>query len=140
MLIQYFPSYSSLIPLCFFSPLQNFHSDKDLPLSSLPRVLEGKVFPLWTSEVAQSCPTFCDPMNCSLPGSSIHGIFQARILEWVTISFSRGSSWPRDWTQVFHIAGRCFTIWAIYFPWESTKKSLQMTDSSELNPVWRIIQ
>ena len=40
------------------------------------------------SEVAQSCPTLCDPMDCSLPGSSIHGIFQARVLEWVAISFS----------------------------------------------------
>ena len=45
-------------------------------------------------------------------GSSVHGIFQARILEWVTISFSRGSSQPRDWTQVSHIAGRCFNLWA----------------------------
>ena len=48
------------------------------------------------SEVTQSCPTLCDPMDCSLPGSSIHGIFQARVLEWVAISFSRGSSRPRD--------------------------------------------
>ena len=51
--------------------------------------------------VAQSCPTLCDPMECSLPGSSARGIFQARILEWVSISFSRGSSQPRDWAQVF---------------------------------------
>ena len=51
-------------------------------------------------------------MDCSLPGSSIHGIFQARVLEWVTISFSRGSYQPRDWSQVSHIAGRPFTIWA----------------------------
>ena len=48
------------------------------------------------SEVAQSCPTLCDPMDCNLPGSSIHGIFQARILGWVAISFSRRSSQPRD--------------------------------------------
>ena len=47
-------------------------------------------------EVAQSCPTLCDPMDCSLPGSSAHGILQARILEWVAISFSRRSSRPRD--------------------------------------------
>ena len=47
---------------------------------------------------AQSCPTLCDPMDCSPPGSSVHGIFQARLLEWVAISFSRGSSWPRDGT------------------------------------------
>ena len=63
-------------------------------------------------EVAQSCPTLCDPMDCSLPGSSIHGIFQARVLEWVAVSFSRGSSWPRDWTRVSCIAGRRFTLWA----------------------------
>ena len=57
------------------------------------------------SEVAQSCPTLCDPVDCSPPGSSVHGILQVRILEWVTISFSRGSSQPRDQTQVSCIAG-----------------------------------
>ena len=56
------------------------------------------------SEVTQSCPTLCDPMDSSLPGFSIHGIFQARVLEWVSISFSRGSSQPRDRTQVSCIA------------------------------------
>ena len=55
----------------------------------------------------------CDPMDCSRPGSSVHGIFQARILEWIAISFSRGSSRPRNWTQVFCIAGRFFTDWAM---------------------------
>ena len=64
------------------------------------------------SDVAQSCPTLCIPVDCSLQGSSVHVIFQARVLEWVAISFSRGSSWPRNRTQVSHIAGRCFTIWA----------------------------
>ena len=64
------------------------------------------------SEVTQSCLTLCDPVSYSLPGSSIHGIFQARILKWVAISFSRRSSQPRDWTQVFPIKGRCFTLWA----------------------------
>ena len=59
----------------------------------------------------KSCLTLCDPMDCSLSGSSIRGILQARILEWVAISFSRGSSQPRDWTRVSLIAGRCFTIW-----------------------------
>ena len=63
-------------------------------------------------KVVQSCPTLCDPMDCSLLGSSIHGIFQARILEWVAVSFSRGSSRPRDWTRVSRIVGRRFTIWA----------------------------
>ena len=66
----------------------------------------------YVSEVTQSCPTLCDPMDCSLPGSLVHGIFQARILKWVAISFSRGSSWPRDRTQVSCIVGRHFTIWA----------------------------
>ena len=47
------------------------------------------------SEVAQLCPTLCDPMDCRLPGSSVHGIFRARILEWVAISFSRRSSQPK---------------------------------------------
>ena len=60
------------------------------------------------SEVAQSCPTLCDPVDCSLLDSSVHGILQARILEWVAISFSRGSSQPRDRTRVSCIAGRRF--------------------------------
>ena len=64
------------------------------------------------SEVAQSCPTLSDPMDCSPPGSSIHGIFQARVLEWDAIAFSRGSSWPRDRTQISCIVSRCFTVWA----------------------------
>ena len=52
-------------------------------------------------------------MDWSLPGSSVHGILQARILKWVSISFSKGSFRPRDQTQVSHIAGRCFNLWAI---------------------------
>ena len=63
-------------------------------------------------EVAQSCPTLCDPVDCNLLGFSVHGILQARILEWIAISFSRGSSWPRDWTRVSHIGGRRFNLWA----------------------------
>ena len=61
---------------------------------------------------AQSCPTLCDPMDCSLPGSSVHGISQARTLEWVAIPFSRGPSWSRDQTQVSCTAGGFFTLWA----------------------------
>ena len=64
------------------------------------------------SEVAQSCPTLFDPMDSSQPGSSIHGIFQAKILECVAISFSRGSSWPRDRIWVSCIGGRHFNLWA----------------------------
>ena len=54
--------------------------------------------------------TLCDPLDCSLPGSSVHGISQARILEWVAISFSRGSYQPRDRTRVFRVTGRFLTI------------------------------
>ena len=60
---------------------------------------------------AQSCLTLCNPTDCSPPGSSVHGILQARILEWVAISFSTVSFWSRDRTQVFWIAGRFFTVW-----------------------------
>ena len=62
--------------------------------------------------VVQLCLTLCNPMDCSLPGSSTYGILQARILEWVAISFSRGSSWPRDQTCISYIKGRFFTLWA----------------------------
>ena len=61
---------------------------------------------------AQSFPTLSDPKDCSPPGSSVHGVLQARTLEWVAISCSRGSSQPRDQTQVSGTAGRLFTIWA----------------------------
>ena len=80
-------------------------------LSILPGLVKQKSRSVKV-KVAQSCPTLCDPMDCTLPGSSIHGIFQSRILEWVAISFSRGSSRPRDWTLVSCIVGRRFTIWA----------------------------
>ena len=59
--------------------------------------------------VAKSYPTLCDPMECSLPGSSVREIFQARILQWVTISFFRGSSGPRDRTRTSCLAGGFFT-------------------------------
>ena len=61
---------------------------------------------------AQLCPTLCSPMDCSLPGSSVLGILQARILEWVAIPFSRGSSQPKNQTWVSYITGRFFTDWA----------------------------
>ena len=62
--------------------------------------------------LAQLCPTLCDPKDCSPPGSSVHEILQARILEWVAIPFPRGSSQLSDHTQVSCFAGRFFTIWA----------------------------
>ena len=74
--------------------------------------------------VAESCLTLCDPTDCSLPGSSVHGSPQARILEWVVISFSRESSWPRDRTQVFCLAGKFFftTEW----PGKPKKKTITL--------------
>ena len=86
------------------------------------------------SEVAQSCPTLWDPMDCSLTGFSVHGIFQARMLEWVTISFSRRSSRPRDWTWVFRIVGRCFTIWATSY-WKILLCSVQISSVLLFSPV-----
>ena len=77
-----------------------------------PSTREVSRLPSMWSEVTQSCPTLCNLMDCSPPGFSVHGIFQARILEWVAISFSRASSRPRDQTRVSHNAGRLFTIWA----------------------------
>ena len=61
------------------------------------------------AQLLQLHQTLCDPMDCTPPGSSVHGILQARILEWVAMPFSRGHSWPRDWIHVFCIAGRFFT-------------------------------
>ena len=95
--------------------------------------------------VIQSCPTLCDPTDCSLPSSSVHGILQARILEWVAIPFSRGSCRPRDWTWDSCFAGRFFTIWAtssvqslchvwlFATPWTAARQaSLSITNSRSL--------
>ena len=78
-------------------------------------------------------------MDCSLPGSSVHGILQARILEWIAISFSRGSSWPRDQTQISCIAGRFFAIWAIGKSMRSLGQAViwydcVLIESENLNP------
>ena len=82
---------------------------------------------------AQSCPTLCDPTDCCPPCSSVHGILQTRLLEWVTIPFSRESSWLRDWTQISFVAGGFFTIWAtsqdikhFTLPWKFFHTSLQL--------------
>ena len=80
--------------LLLSSPLSSLSSS---PLATALASVPVRHLPLLQklSEVTQSCPTLCDPVDCSLPGSSVHGILQARILEWVAISFSRGSSQPR---------------------------------------------
>ena len=86
------------------------------------------------SEIAQLRPTLCYPTDCSLSGSSIHGILQERILEWVAISFSRGSSWPRDQTQVSSIAGRCSTLWVTWIPYIT--HSVQFSSVQSHSHVW----
>ena len=76
--------------------LAGSHSPPQLPsMPSNTGLVSGRDAGQSESEVAQSCPTLCDPMDCSLPGSSVQGIFQAIVLEWITISLSRGSSQPR---------------------------------------------
>ena len=73
-------------------------------------------FEEWTvcvcTKLLQSCLTLCDPMDYSLPGSSVHGITQARILEWVVLPSSRGSSQFRDWTHVSYVS--CTGRWVLY--------------------------
>ena len=101
---------------CWHS-LTFFHS-KGLPLLHLPLCLPNANGGCWLSHYSKLLVNnlfvfICNPMDCSPPSSSVHGILQARILEWVAIPFSRGSSQPRDWTQVSCIGGRSFTIWAI---------------------------
>ena len=76
--------------------------------------------------ITQLCLSLCDPMDCSLSGSSVHGILQAGILDWVAISFSKVSSWARDWTWVSCTAGRFFTIWA----------TVQFSSVQSLSRVW----
>ena len=71
--------------------------------------------------------TLGNPMDCSRPGSSVHGVLQARLLEWVAIPFFRRSSWPCDWTWVSHITGRFFNIWAresLIISWGETKMKI----------------
>ena len=96
-----------LTPLPIPQPARGCPERMPLPTYSPTKVclVKAMVFPIvmyrCEGEVAQPCPTLCDPVDCSLPGFSIHGILQARILEWVTISFSRGSS-PKMLSWIKH--------------------------------------
>ena len=89
------------------------HTNSGLSTSRSLHIRENQVSGFVVALVAKLCPTLCHPMNCSTPGSSVHGILQARILEWVAVPFSKGSSQPRNWTGVSCIASRFFTNWAI---------------------------
>ena len=90
--------------LCTYFSLNTFSSFGYIPSSESLNVV--KVL------VAQSCLTLCNPVDSGPPKLSACGVLQARILEWVAIPFSRGSSQPRGWTQVSHTAGRFVTVWA----------------------------
>ena len=92
------------------------HLFEMLPMQSEVKV--KSLSPIWL---------FANPPDCSPPGISVFGILQARILEWVAISFSRGYSQPRNRTQVSHIAGKCFKLWA-------TREALPMQFNIEYKP------
>ena len=85
--------------------------------------------------VAQLCLTLWDHMDCSPTGSSVPGILQARMLEWVAISFSRGSSQLRDWTQVSRIAGGFFTSWAT----RGAHITVMWGNSSRRSQKWKVL-
>ena len=101
-------------------------------------------------KITQPCLTLCHPIDCRPPGSSVHGILQARILAWVAIPFSRGSCQPRDQTQVSCIAGGFFTVWAtaMVLPvdtygcksWTLKKADHQRTDALELRCWIRLLR
>ena len=93
-------------------PIANY-SKCNTNVTSWLSLLTLRVYLHISDLVAKSYLTLCDPMDCSPSNSSVHGILQARILEWVAISFSRKSSCPRDQTRVSWIAGRFFTSWAM---------------------------
>ena len=103
LFVFYFFPFLSLV-----IPIQNFNHKNTRNINWLLLLIMSES----ESEVAQLYPTLCNPMDCSLPGSSVHGIFQAIVLEWIAISFSRGSSWPRDRTRVSLIVDRRLTVWA----------------------------
>ena len=94
--------------ICFFlvmlSSLSPNEDDLKNACSLCAELKEVKLSSCMHAKSLQSCPTLCDPMDCSPPGSSVHGSLQARILEWVAMPFSSGSSWPRDWTRISYVS------------------------------------
>ena len=119
------PPQTTILPFCIsfswkwfwsLSPVQCFEPPsiflQKLSISSSPLNLAVPLLYVCVL-VTYSCPSLCNAMDCSPLASSVHGILQAIILEWVAISFSRWSSWSRDQTWISWISGRFFTIWAI---------------------------
>ena len=99
------------LKLNFSAFMQGVHISLGRDLTTLLPYLLLPPWPVCVCTHAQLCSTLCDPMDCSRPGASVQGMSQARTLEWVAISFSRGSFWPRDRTHISCI-GRFFTNWA----------------------------
>ena len=98
--------------ICPFTKIVN----GNLPVRLRWKVRVVYIYACVRARSLQWCLTLCNPMDCSPPGSSVHGILQTRILEWVAMPFSRGSSRPRDQTHVSYvscIADSFFTVWAI---------------------------
>ena len=87
-------------------------------------VLMAELEPACWCLVTKPCPTFCNPIDCSPPGPSVHGTVQSRILEWVTISSSKGSSWPRDQTLVSYIS--CIGRWVLYHQCPTRSKGVYL--------------
>ena len=115
--VRGWPGWGLLILSCwwFIILLNKTYCLLGISSPSFLRSLPIPIPTLWSEvkvSVPQSCLTLCHPVDYSLPGSSVLGILQARILEWVAVLFSRGSYWPRDGTQVSSIVGKFFTIWA----------------------------
>ena len=98
-----------LLQFCFVLFFKSFS-----PLGTVACALTGRKDSYHIMCYAQlfRCSTLCNPTDCNLPGSSLHGVFQAKILEWVAIAYYRGSSWPRDWTGISCVS--CIGRWILY--------------------------
>ena len=120
----------------FFPSLMTSHS-----VNPIWKMLSSPLCCVLSCSVTQSGSTLCESMDCSLPGSSVHGIFPARILEWVAIYFSRGSLRPKDWTRVSYtayIAGIFFTNEPPGNPFKkwSTRKIIKKKKKEIRRPAW----
>ena len=107
--LSYIQTHTYIFIYILFQILSHCWLLQDIEYSSLCYTVRLVTYLFYICVFAQLCLTFCDPVDCGPPGSSVHEIFQSRILEWVAISYSRGSSRPRDWTCISCIANSFFT-------------------------------
>ena len=120
--IWFFPKFlRKNVPLLVRNCFLQLHGRNEVQINQVSYFMGFPGVPSVCS-AAQSCPTLCDPMDCSPPGSSAHGILQARMLEWVAMSSSRGSSQLRDWTCISYI-GRQIYPWATWEALDENKRS-----------------